>query len=479
MITVDETIEPGKYKLVLDGTEPEPPPTGECECDVKAGTTTTLAAGSEATVAVRKVDKTHFLDIGVPQGIQGIPGPPGSGTGTVTLGKGVVDVRNFGAKGDGTTDDAPAFTAAWNAVRGTGGDVIIPYPDNFYRFNQPMQAIPDGSNQAWVNLKAGGMRSGEIRYHGPSGQAAIKVIGLKGAQWHGLKIRLENGRSNCQAIDIDTTSAAGSSSFNSFHDFYIDLGGTHGASSADARNEGNVGIRTGFVSGGGADISNYNFNNMIVFGNGPRGQSGPPLFTPGQYAFQNLGMNTLSMCWYGGFVACTDRAYTNTQFNGTKRGNGSVAFFGLGGSQNNIDFEFGFEQAYFITGGRWEGGNKLVRISNGAYSSVVIEGLVIHDYKSDNQIEAMVATSLTLKGVQVSKTFGGYYNSCVSLNSPGRPAVLNMQNCAFSLAPTTQLPYTKSGSGQWDITAIGNTRLNGVWTDTAHGFFNNEVGIRK
>jgi hypothetical protein len=37
-----------------------------------------------------------------------------------------VDVRAFGARGDGVTDDAPAIQAAINSLRGTGGIVFIP-----------------------------------------------------------------------------------------------------------------------------------------------------------------------------------------------------------------------------------------------------------------------------------------------------------------------------------------------------------------
>lgn len=519
MITVDETIVPGKYKLVLEGTEP---PADGCQCDVQVGTVYGLPSGSEPIVVSRKVDNTIFLDFGIPAGADGesIKGdkgdtpifqigtvttlPAGSqatvvqrgtslnpildfgipkgadgmnssgGSGSASLGRGRVSVMDFGAKGDGSNDDAVAFTNAWNAVRGTGGEVYIPYPDNYYNFKSTFNAIPDGSNQAWVDVKAVNQRAGKIRYSGPSGSPAIRIIGLKGAAWEGLHLASETGRNNVALIDISGNSGANSSSFNTFRNFYLNLGGDiNQPVGSIGRNENTVGIRTGKDFPG--DISNYNFENMIVFGGGRTTSAGADAIA-GQHAFQNLGVNTLSMVWQGGFVAYCDRAYSNKA--GSARGNGSVMFYGLGGSQNNIDFEFAWEQAYLVSGGRWEGGNKFCRISDGAYSSVVLQSLVVHDYKQDNQIEAQVATSLTLQGLQISKTFGGYYNSCVSLNAP-RPAVLNMQNCAFSLAPSTQSPYVKSGSGQWDITAIGNVRLNGVWTDASHGFFPNEVGVRK
>ena len=159
----------------------------------------------------------------------------------------------------------------------------------------------------------------------------------------------------------------------------------------------NIGIRTGKVSGGGADISNYTFESMNrIWWTG--------WWYPGQYAFQNLGHNTLSMAWYGGFVAGCDRIYANRTPDGSQRGNGSVAFYGLGGSGNNLDFEFAWEQAYIISGGRFENGNKFLKITDGAYSSVVVQGLAIHDYKDQNNIiEANMACSITLDGVHIAK----------------------------------------------------------------------------
>ena len=395
-----------------------------------------------------------------PQGIQGIQGPAGvcpicpPTSGGTTTARGQFDVYQYGAKGDGVTDDRAAFQAAYEAARAVRGTLIIPPAVNYYKIGGTINIVPDASNQVWVDIKAKG-KGGEIRYSGPSGTPVFKVIGLKGALWEGLNVAIESGRDNCQIFDIQTTVGANSSSFNTFKTFYLNLG----------NGVNNIGIRTGGVDGGandGKDISNYNFENLTVFGNR----------VAGQYAFQNLGMNTLSMAWYGGFVAFCDRAYSNISADGSRRGNGAVAFYGMGGSHNNLDFYFAFEQSYIISGGRWEVGNKFLKTSDGAYASVLVEGLVIHDYTSENVIEAANATSLTLKGIQISKTFGGVYNSCILLSANGRNGVLNMQNCALS----SNVLYTKTGNTLWDITALGISKLDGVWSS---GFFNNEIGVRK
>ena len=388
-----------------------------------------------------------------PKGDTGETGPMGpAGTGGTRRGE--YDVYAYGAKGDGATDDTNAFQAAIDAARNGKGTLVIPPASSSFKITRTLNVVPDASNQVWMDIQAKG-RAGEIRYYGPSGTPVFKVIGLKGAKWEGLNVAISGGQTDCQIFDIQTTVAANSSSFNTFKTFYLNLGnGTN-----------NIGVRTGAVDGGandGKDISNYNFENLIVFGNRANGQ----------YAFQNLGMNTLSMAWYGGFVAFCDRVYSNISSDGTKRGNGAVAFYGLGGSHNKLDFYFAFEQSYIISGGRWEVGDKFLKTSDGAYASVLVEGLVIHDYTQENVIEASNATSLTLKGVQISKTFGGVYNSCILLSANGRNGVLNMQNCALS----SNTLYTKTGTTLWDITALGISKLDGVWSN---GFYPNEIGVRK
>lgn len=44
----------------------------------------------------------------------------------VTIGSGYVNVRNFGAMGNGVTDDTAAFQAAINALPASGGTVVVP-----------------------------------------------------------------------------------------------------------------------------------------------------------------------------------------------------------------------------------------------------------------------------------------------------------------------------------------------------------------
>jgi hypothetical protein len=396
-----------------------------------------------------------------PQGIQGIQGPPGicpscPGTGGSQT-RNTFDVMNYGANPNDNINDLPAFQAAYDAAKLVSGKVIVsPGAGTFY-LDGTWNITPDASNQVWVDIEQVGGRAGTIRYRGPSGQPVVRIVGLKGAIWTGLNIAIEDGRTGVQVFDIQTTSSSGSSSFNTFKTFYLNLG----------NGQNNVGIRTGFVEGGGKDISNYAFESIVVFGGGKLGQSGEAITIPGQYAFLNLGDNTLSMVWKDGFVAGCDRVYSN-KFE-SRRGNGSVMFYGLGGSQNNIDFEFAWEQSYIVSGGRWEGGNKFMLISDGGFSNVVVQGLTIHDYKAnEGLIEARVAASIKLDGVFATWTHMDSqgnptktYNHIVTLSASDaarpRAGSLKIDGGGFS----ANKPYSKSGSAEWGVKVsdVGKIRV--------------------
>lgn len=417
------------------------------------------------------------------QGIQGVPGPTGpmgpqgpagSGTGGTTT-KNVFDVTVYGANPNDNINDLAAFQAAYDAARAVAGKVIIPSSGGgTYYLDGTWNILPDASNQVWVDIEMLGGSAGKIIYRGPSNQPVVKIVGLKGAIWTGLNIAIQNGRTGVAIFDILTTQSANSSSFVTFKTFYLNLGD----------GQDNIGIRTGYQSPG--DISNYNFENIIVYGNGRTVGQGPTSYVesvPGQYAFQNLGVNTLSMAWYGGFVAFADRAYTNISRDGLSRGNGSVSFYSLGGSQNNIDFEFTWEQSYLVSGGRWEAGNKFMRVRNGGFSNILVEALTIHDYKAPGGIfELQVGSALNLESVNVTWTgFDSngnptkYYNPVISMtaNDTDRPRVgsLNIVNGGFS---SEQL-YAKSGTAEWNIKVDGASKVR---IQYAIDFFPNE-NVRK
>lgn len=382
-------------------------------------------------------------------------------TGGGTSIQGVINVMTEGAKGDGVTDDTQAFQNAFNKLAGNGyrGKILIPLPSNFYKLTNTILVGPSPAGQAFIDIEAFGWGNGTnaIRYMGASNKPVFKIVGLKSALWTGLKVGINEGLTGVVVFDIDTTPSAGSTSFVTFKNFYINVG----------NQPNNEAFRLGHLSGGGADISNYQWENCYVSGNNQ----------PGQIAYHIEGVNTLSQTWNGGFVSFMDKIYSNVSRsnNGASsgRGNGSVFFFGLGGSQNNVDFEIAWEQQYLISGGRFESSRQFVRVVDGGFSSVTIENCQIHDYKNANNIiEALVGCSLKLENVQVTWTGsdGKKFNPVININT-ARIGSLTVTGGGFS---SDQL-YSKSGA-LWNFNINGAAKVN---IQYGYDFFNNEIGIRK
>jgi len=300
------------------------------------------------------------------------------------------DVMAFGAMGNGINDDTQAFQNAFNAAIAVNGKVVIPSPVNYYSLTNTINVVPISGNQVWIHVEAWGS-SGAIRYHGKSNRPVFRIIGLKGALWSGLNVAIGNGLTGVQAFEIDTTPAAESTSFVTFKDFYLDLGDQ----------ENNDGFRLGHNSGGSADISNYQWENCTVFGTGKTGQ----------IAYHIEGNNTLSQTWMGGFVAHCDRAYSNKSGTGAKndRGNGSVYFFGMGCSHNNIDYDINFEQTYLISGGRYEVGNSFLKTGVGSYhAAITVENLQINDYINDYLFDINTAATVVITNCRMNKRAGAF-----------------------------------------------------------------------
>lgn len=365
--------------------------------------------------------------------------------------EGQVNIMDFGAKGDGVTDDTDAFQNAFTKAIISRNKLIIPPPENFYKISNTIEVTPVIGEQVFLDVDAWGWGAGtnSIRYVGPSNRPVFRIVGLKQAVWTGLKIGIDEGISGVQIFDIDTTPRAQSTSFVTFKNFYLNLG----------NKPNNEGFRLGHLSGGSADISNIQWENCVVFGSR----------MPGQIAYHIEGSNTLSNTWMGGFVAFCDKLFSNKSGAGAKseRGNGSVYFFGIGASQNNTDFEFAFEQTYVINGGRFESGGRFLNvIDHNFHASVTVIGCQINDYEPTDGILMYMGTagSLIVDNCNMNKK-GGDFSNMIVLGGTGAKGSLFVRGGAAS----SPKPFYKkvSKSTQWRVYIQGVGKFsapNGVYS---------------
>ena len=369
-------------------------------------------------------------------------------------------VKDFGAKGDGTTDDTKAFQDAVKAaIEAGGGELVIPIPQSYYNIKNTINIVPaPGDPQCYINIKAFGVTGTQIRYTGPGNRPVFKVIGLKASQIDGLKVWVVQGISGVVVWDIDTTPEFGSTSLVTFKNCNTLLGnGTN-----------NVGWRLGHVSGGYADISNYQWENCAAYGN-----EGDGTIVAGQIGWLVEGRNTLLNSWFGGFGAFLDKIYSNYSTPGTgatyENGNGSVFFYGLGGSHNNIDFEIAAEQIYYITGGRFEVGKKFLVVRDGVEDPIVtVTGVEVDAYSSPdgNLIHMGRPGSLTLDGCRMMAKEGDFSNM-ITLGGERGLGRLFVRAGSY----TSPKPFYKIVKGTWQVNIQGVGKLNGVY---ATEYFDNE-----
>jgi hypothetical protein len=134
---------------------------------------------------------------------------------------GVVDITDFGAKIDGTTDDSGAINAAIRALPRPGGLVIIPYGQNGRCSIESTITIPGGWD---VNIRHHGVRiagigSGRIYsnprfvWNGPLGGTMMKVEDrAHGAAIENLVFDANDTADNCLYVEA----LAGSSTHDSY-----------------------------------------------------------------------------------------------------------------------------------------------------------------------------------------------------------------------------------------------------------------------
>lgn len=436
--------------LIITVVGVTPPPIDSTDCpicpkgaDGKGIANTTVT--SDGRIIITYTDGTTYTS----QSVTGPPGVcpicPGGGTGTGSVLEKTYWVTDYGALSNGSFDDTKAFQDAFNTAAINKGIVVIPAPNVFYKLTNTINVRPPaGQGQVRISVVAWGWGSqgtNAIRYMGASNKSVFYIVGLKTSHWSGITLTPAAGLSGVTLFDLDTEGMPVSSSTGTtFSDMYLDLG--------DGNN--NVGFRYGHkkVTTGGDDVSNITMSNIAIYGQRK----------PGQVAYLNEGHNTLHLQWDKAcFTAYCDKLFSNSGSAG--RGNGSVYFFGMGASQNNIDYDFNFEQTYTISGGRYEGGKIFMRVPDFAQVSpnILVENVTIGDYSdSDGLFQCAVPANITLENVYMNQTDGGSYTNPVTVSSSQGVGSLVMINC--SISTTNNFPYSKTG-GTWQVTTFGNTRM--------------------
>jgi Pectate lyase superfamily protein len=369
-------------------------------------------------------------------------------------------VKDFGATGDGATDDTQAFQDAINAaIKVGGGEVIIPTPGKFYNIKNTINIAPATGSVCYVNINGFGIRNSQILYTGPSNKAVFKVLGLKSSVISGVKVWIQPGISGVVVWDIDTTPQAESTNLVTFKN----------CSSLLGNGVNNVGWRLGHISGGGADISSYQWENCAADGNQGEGS-----VVSGQIGWLLEGRNTLQNTWFGGFGAFLDKVYSNLSQKGTgatyENGNGSVFFYGLGGSHNNVDFEIAAEQVYYISGGRWEVGKKFLVVPEGVEDPVItVSGVEVNDYDpaDGNLIHMGRPGTLTLDGCRMYGKGGGNFTNMITLGGDRSMGKLLVRGGSYA----SPKPFYKIIKGTWQINIQSVGQLEGPYTT---GYFSNE-----
>lgn len=276
------------------------------------------------------------------------------------------NVRDYGATGDGTTNDAAAIQAAFNAARLVGGTVFFPTPSARYLINSTITIEPASGTEVQVHAFASGGVRGVIRYGGSANTPAFSFNGLRFSKWTGVNVEFTSTNSGLIAFDIDTKGSVTSSAYNNFELCHVVLGnGTN-----------QKGWRVGHTSANNGDISCIKWDNCRVYGNNA--------IATDQKGWLIEGPNTLQLIWDAPFGAFLETMISNSSDGDAAfaQGGGSWYVFAPGTSQNQLDYEIQNTGSYSFFGGRYESGGKVLKVNAGsATASITFDNPHISDYQ--------------------------------------------------------------------------------------------------
>ncbi|HMG92837.1 MAG TPA: glycosyl hydrolase family 28-related protein [Chryseolinea sp.] len=315
----------------------------------------------------------------------------------------IFNVKDFGARGDGSNDDRAAIQAAIDAAIHAKGKLIIPTPANYYRINGTLFFQSKKGNQAFFDVEGQGHWEQQIVYQGPSGKPAVVIIGMKGGTFTRVMVKLGDGVSNSACFEIGTADDANSTAGFSFYDCTATL------------NEGanNQGWRLGEIEGGNADISQILFSNCKA--EGWPGPNGVGSHWPGQVGFNITGRNTLALTWIGGSALFNETAVKLEQ-------GGSLAFHSFQTSNNGLDFHLEWANVVSLYGGRFESGKQFLKVEQmSAHPTFAVYNAIIEDYKPTTHgmmFEFRAPGTLIIDGSVITRINNDYDARMFTLSTP-------------------------------------------------------------
>lgn len=378
----------------------------------------------------------------------------GSGTNALVW----FNVLDYGAVGNGTTDDTAAFQAAVNAALARpGATLYIPAPpgDGSYRLTDTIKLYNPVSSQTQVHLNIRAELSWHgIMYNGAGNKPVFQSRGLKYAIIDGLHVTVQASVTGVVVWDMDV-GVFGSVNYTSsglvdFNNCYF----TTNASGASI-----TGWRLAHSSNS-ADISMVTWRNCNV-----QGDMGATAGSRTSTGWRWEGSNILNLAWYSSSVSFCGVGWSTVPSSGAAGTHGGDCeyWYGCGGSYCDIDFELKTTGNYVISGGRWEEGRKFLSVPQTNYAGFMtlsMTGMKLETYDppSGRLFEIGCSIGLTLTGCALRLlSVAADTDMIYASTAVGVPGSILLQNCA--------LPGDAPSGGS---TSTGPTWVGGITTGTGN-----------
>lgn len=159
-----------------------------------------------------------------------------------------VNVRDFGATGDGTTNDSPFIQAAIDAT--THGTIYFPIPSAFYRLEDTITVTGktgitlEGATMVYINTT-----EAMFRWYGEVNKEVFLLVNNQASNAKNISIS-GRGIAGVVGLQIAKTPSDGGVNFSSFENIFVSLC--------------DIGISIGTVFDGGVDVSNLGFVNIYT-----------------------------------------------------------------------------------------------------------------------------------------------------------------------------------------------------------------------